>query len=52
MAFVTVKSVATPVTSIVSLPSDTLSCVGVSVKVPLPVDSVAAMVSVKLSTAV
>ena len=51
-ALVTLKPVAAPVRSIVSSPSDTLSCVGVSVNVPVPVDSVAAMVSVKSATAV
>ena len=51
-AFVTVMSPAVPVTSIVSSPSETLSCFGVSVNVPVPVDSVAAMVSVKSATAV
>ena len=49
-ALVTVKSLALPVTSIVSSPSDTESWVGVSVNVPVPVDSVAAMVSVKFSS--
>ena len=51
-ALVTVKSLAVPVTSIVSSPSEMLSWVGVSMNVPVPLDSVAAMVSVKLSTAV
>ena len=51
-AGVTVKSPAVPVMSIVSSPSEALSWVGVSMKVPVPVDSVAAMVSVKSVTAV
>ena len=50
-ALVTVNPLAAPVTSIVSLPSDTLSWVGVSMNVPVPLDSVAAMVSLKFSTA-
>jgi hypothetical protein len=51
-ALVTVKPLAAPVTSIVSSPSEMLSCVGVSMNVPVPVDSVAAMVSVMSATAV
>ena len=51
-ALVTVKSPAVPVMSIVSSPSETLSWVGVSMNVPVPVDSVAAMVSVMSATAV
>ena len=51
-ALVTVKSPAVPVMSIVSSPSDTLSWLGVSMKVPVPVDSVAAMVNVMSATAV
>ena len=52
VAWVTVKPPALPVTSIVSLASETLSWVGVSVNVPVPLDSVAATVSVKSVTAV
>ena len=49
-AFVTVKSVALPVTSIVSSPSARLSFVGVSVNVPLPEESPAPIVTVKSAT--
>ena len=51
-AWVTVMPPAVPVTSIVSSSSEMLSWVGVSVNVPVPLDSVAAMVSLKFSTAV
>ena len=51
-ALVTVMPPALPVTSIVSSPSEMLSWVGVSMNVPVPLDSVAAMVSVKSATAV
>ena len=51
-ALVTVKSVALPVTSIVSSPSAMLSCVGVSVNVPDALAVSFGIVTVKFDTAV
>ena len=51
-ALVTVNPVATPVTSMVSLPSAMLSFVGVSVNVPLPLAVSSGIVTVKSDTAV
>ena len=50
-AFVTVKSVALPVTSIVSSPSARLSFVGVSVNVPVPRADSFGIVTAKSETA-
>ena len=50
-AFVTVKSVALPVTSMLSSPSAMLSWVGVSVKVPVPLAVSFGIVTVKSETA-
>ena len=50
-AFVTVKSVALPVTSIVSSPSAMVSWVGVRVNVPLPLADSFGIVTVKSDTA-
>ena len=50
-AFVTVKSVALPVTSMLSSPSARLSFVGVSVKVPVPRADSFGIVTVKSETA-
>ena len=50
-ALVTVKPVALPVTSMVSLPSAMVSFVGVSVNVPVPLADSFGIVTVKFDTA-
>ena len=50
-ALVTVKPSAAPSTSMVSSPSETLSCVGVRVNVPVPLAVSAGIVIVNASTA-
>ena len=49
-AFVTVNPVAAPVTSMVSSPSETLSCAGVRLNVPVPLVRSAGIVTVNEST--